>query len=54
MVMPGDEMSASTGDGGCMAENPLGAHNKARFTEAGSCMADGTTYVAGNAAAEVG
>ena len=54
MVVPGEEPPASAGDGGCMAEDSLGVHNKARFVEAGGCMTDGATYIVGDATTEVG
>ena len=40
MVVPVDKVPASAGDGGCMAEDALGAHHKAQCTKAGGCMAD--------------
>ena len=54
MAVPADKTPASAGDGGCTAGDAMAAHHKARSAEAGGCMADGTIYVAGDAAAEVG
>ena len=54
MAVPADNMPAPASDGGCTARDPMGAHHKARSTEAGGCMADGASCVAGDAVAEVG
>ena len=54
MAVPTNKTLASTGDGGCTAGDAMGAHHKARCTEAGGCMADGATYVANDAATEMG